>query len=328
MLESAVVEVNPDRLVRYFGGNVTVRALTATSLVREACRRHGTSPAASVALGRALMGVALLANGRDEGEKLQLRIQGDGPAGCIIAEATSAMECRGFVGEPTADAPSVADLVGVGEASTLRVTRMHPFWKRPYAGTVQLKSGEIAEDIVQYLAMSEQTPASMGLSVEWDSQAGCVRHAEGWLVTLLPGWDEAEVSVVEANIATFGRLEPSSKPRPEAICEHMMRELRGVRTLEQGLTWRCSCSPERLLTAVMMFGKTEVLRILKEKQDVEATCDWCGGALSVTPDQIRAHMKSDEGRDEVETRSATPRQLKLSEEELQEMPSPGTANWG
>ena len=124
--------------------------------------------------GRSLMATALLANGRDEGENLQMRIQGTGPIGTIITEASSALTCRGMVGYPSADAASVPELVGMNEAATLRLTRTHPFWKRPYTGTIALRCGEIAEDVVQYLAKSEQTPASMGLSVEWDAEARTV----------------------------------------------------------------------------------------------------------------------------------------------------------
>lgn len=317
-----------DRLVRYLGGNVSVRALTATSLVREACLRHGTSPSASVALGRSLMGAALLASGRDAGETLQLRIQGGGPCGSIITEATSALACRGFVAEPDAEASTIPELVGTGDEATLRVTRTHPFWKSPYTGTIQLKSGEIAEDIVQYLAVSEQTPASMGLSVEWDAQAGQVKHAEGWLITLLPGWDEGSVGVAEANIASFDRMEkPAGVRRPEAICEHLMRELTGKFQMEESVKWKCKCSTNRLLTALMMLGKTEVLRILKDKEDVQATCDWCNESFNLTPEEIRAYMKSDEGKDEIESRVASPRLLKLKEDELLETPSPGAADW-
>jgi len=232
-----------------------------------------------------------------------------------------------MVGEPQAEAATVPELIGAGEGATLRVSRMHPYWKSPYSGTTQLKSGEIAEDIVQYLAISEQTPASMGLSVEWDHELRRVKHAEGWLVTLLPGWDEGEVNVVEANIQSFNRMQPSALSRPEAICEHMMRELVGKFQAEERLQWRCKCSEKRVLTAVMMLGKTEVLRILRDKEDVPAKCDWCGRTITVTPDQIREYMKTEEGNMEVVQRQATPRQLKLMEEELQEIPSPGTADW-
>lgn len=316
-----------DQLVRYMGGNVVVRAVCATELVRKVIGMHKCSPMAGIALGRALLATILLANGRDEGESLQLRIQGDGPIGSIITEASSALTVRGMVGNPAADAPSVPELVGVGSASTLRLTRTHPYWKRPYTGTIGLKCGEIAEDVVQYLGMSEQTPASMGLSVEWDSEAGCIKQAEGWLVTLLPGWDEAEVSVVETNINTFDRMESSGSSRPHDICKHMMRELRGEYQAEQKPTFRCKCSKSRLATAVMMLGKTEVLKILRDKETIEAQCDWCGSPLSLTPEEVRDHVSSDEGQQEIATRSYTPRQLKLKEEELKAMPATRKADW-
>jgi len=306
---------------------VSVRAVCATEMAREVCSKHECSPMASIALGRAVMATALLANGRDEGETLQLRILGDGPIGSIIAEASSALQCRGMVGNATVDAPTIPELVGVGEEATLRVTRTHPFWKRPYTGTIQLQNGEIAEDVVQYLATSEQTPASMGLSVEWDDEANQVKHAEGWLVTLLPGWDEGEVGVVETNIRNFGKIEASDLPRPDAICQHLMRELRGEFQTEQKPYFQCKCSKSRLAGAVMMLGKTEVLRILKEKEDVTAKCDWCGESLSLSVDEVREHMKTEVGEEQVVTRGYSPRQLKLVEDELNEMPEQGSADW-
>jgi len=325
-------EASPEgnaKLVRYLSedGTVSVRAIVATELVREACEKHGCSQAASVALGRALLGVELMASGRDEGETLQLRINGNGPCGSIIAEANSALQCRGFLGDPKAEAGSVPELVGVGAGCFLRVTRMHPFWKTPYSGTTELSSGEIAEDIVQYLALSEQTPASMGLNVMWDEEAGRVKYAEGWLVTLLPGWDQAAVGVVETNIASFGRMDESDRPRAEAICEHMMRELVGKFQLEETPSFRCSCSENKLLTSVMMLGETEVLKIVRDKETVEARCDWCGRQMTVGHDKVRDFMKSDDGKEQVEQGAYSPRQLKLQEDELQKMPAKGEADW-
>eukprot|EP00929_Paragymnodinium_shiwhaense_P089586 TRINITY_DN49748_c0_g1_i1.p1 TRINITY_DN49748_c0_g1~~TRINITY_DN49748_c0_g1_i1.p1 ORF type:complete len:433 (+),score=121.69 TRINITY_DN49748_c0_g1_i1:59-1357(+) len=318
------------RLVRYLdrAGFVSVRAIEATDLIRETVERHNASPIVSIALGRALLGVTLMASGRDPGESLQLRIGGEGPCGAIIAEANSKLQIRGFVGEAQADAATVPELVlAEGGTGLLRVTRTHPFWKQPYSGTVAMDSGEIAEDIVQYLAKSEQTPASMGLSVEWDTENNRVKHAEGWLVTLLPGWDDSFVNVLEANIGNFGRMEASDKPRPEAICEHMMRELDGSFQMKEEASFRCNCSEDRLLTAVMLLGKMEVLRILKAKENVEARCEWCGNNMVVSPEQVREHMNSEEGKEEVDMKAASPRQLKLQEEELQNMPEPGTADW-
>jgi len=326
-LHAAESSVEPDRLVRYLGGNVSVRAMCATDMVCDICSMHNCSPGTSMALGRAVMASALLANGRDEGETLQLRIQGDGPIGSIITEASAALTCRGMVGNPAADAATVPELVGVGKTSTLRVTRTHPYWKRPYTGTTVLKCGEIAEDVVHYLATSEQTPASMGLSVEWDADAARVKHAEGWLVTLLPGWEDGEIGTVETNIGTFASIEPSEASRPDAICQHMLRELRGTFQAEQKPSFRCKCSKSRLAAAVMMLGKEEVLGIMEKKEDVEAKCEWCGITLKLTAEEVMQHLKSEEGRQQVETQSASPRQIKLKEDQLKATPEVGQADW-
>jgi len=106
-----------------------------------------------------------------------------------------------------------------------------------------------------------------------------------------------------------------------------MRELRGEFQAEQKPTFRCKCSKKRLATAVMMLGKSEVEQILRDKETVEAQCDWCGSPLTLTPEEVFHHLSSDKGQQEMATRSYTPRQLKLKEEELKAMPATGKADW-
>jgi len=332
----------PDRLVRYLGadGIVSVRALVATEAVRKiATEQHSASPISAIALGRSAMAALLLANGRDEGEKVQLRIEGGGPGGNIIAEASSGMSIRAMMGHPEAEASSVPELLGNAEDARISVVRTHPYWKAPYTGTTPLESGEIAEDIVNYLGRSEETPSSMGLSVEWDSEAQQVKHAEGWLVTALPPRNnadeeellqrEAVLSVMESNIRSFMKENAQAdddETREDAICQHLMRELLGEFQLQEFPTVACSCSEEKVLGAVMMLGKMEVLRILRDKEDVEAKCEWCGKDYVLTTDQVRTHMKSEVGEEVLVTKASNPRNLKY-DEEMQERPQEGTADW-
>lgn len=50
-------------------GQVSILVVKGTQLVQEACTRHGTSPTASAALGRALLGTLLMGAFREQGEK-------------------------------------------------------------------------------------------------------------------------------------------------------------------------------------------------------------------------------------------------------------------
>jgi molecular chaperone Hsp33 len=94
-------------LIRVIGERASVIGLACvtTGLVNRACRIHGTSPAASAALGRALTGAALMGNLMKAGQRIGLKFEGNGPLGKILAEAEYTGAVRGFVGNPGADAP-------------------------------------------------------------------------------------------------------------------------------------------------------------------------------------------------------------------------------
>lgn len=59
-------------------GQVSIMVVRGTQLVQEACQRHQTSPTASAALGRALLGTLLMGAFREAGEKTQVTFKGDG----------------------------------------------------------------------------------------------------------------------------------------------------------------------------------------------------------------------------------------------------------
>ena len=68
-------------------GTFRALACVTTDLVSEACRRHGTRPTASAALGRALTGGALFGALLKTGQRVALRFEGNGPLKKIMVEA-------------------------------------------------------------------------------------------------------------------------------------------------------------------------------------------------------------------------------------------------
>lgn len=78
---------------------VRIYAITTKNLVQEAADRHHTSHLATAALGRAMSGALMLAATMKDGERILLKLKGDGPMGEVVAEAQGT-SVRGYVGEP------------------------------------------------------------------------------------------------------------------------------------------------------------------------------------------------------------------------------------
>ncbi len=164
-------------------GEVACIVACTTRLVSEAAALHKTAPTATAALGRALVSGLLLNGFRGEGETAQLSFKGGGPLGKLIVIADgSSCAVKGYVENPLADPPLRPDgklNVGaaVGTAGVLSVMRLHPRLP-PYTGSVELVSGEVAEDVGAYLQSSEQVSSAIGLGVSIGRDQGV--RTRGW----------------------------------------------------------------------------------------------------------------------------------------------------
>ena len=191
-------------------GFVKISAVTARDMVERARQIHGLSPTASAALGRTLCAASMLGElMKEDDASLTIRINGGGPIGSIIAVSDSDGCTRGYVTNPEADLPTRADGkldVGglVGRDGMLTLSRDLGL-KEPYIGSVELVTGEIAEDLAQYMVESEQIPAAVGLGVLVDTDKS-IKAAGGFIVQLMPGAPEELITKLEDNIFMMDQL--------------------------------------------------------------------------------------------------------------------------
>ena len=194
-------------------GGIAVRAIVGTRLVAEAARRHDTSPTATAALGRTLLGALLLAAGGKSGESVQIQFRGDGPLRSVVALADDAGRARGYVLRPRADPPRVngeLDVHNAVGAGVLTVVRQRP-GQPPYTGVVQILYGTIARDLTHYLAESEQSRTAVALGVQ-EADAGGIQRGRGLLRPRAAGRERGGDAARRAERAR-DRIPPSSSPR-------------------------------------------------------------------------------------------------------------------
>ena len=94
-------------------GEVVAIAVDATDIAEKAQQIHQTSAVTSAALGRLLAAASMMGDmlkGKDDA--LTLRINGDGPAGSIIAVSDSSGNCRGYVANPVVEITKDQIVVG------------------------------------------------------------------------------------------------------------------------------------------------------------------------------------------------------------------------
>lgn len=269
---------------------VSILVTDATALVQEAQSRHGTSPTASAALGRTLMGGLLLGAFRKDEETVQLNFNGRGPLGNIVAVANTQGLVKGYVANPAADPPlrpdgklNVGGAVGPG---TLHVIRSHPAYKEPYTGVVPLHSGEIAEDLAVYLSDSEQTQCAIGLGVTI-GRDGSVTAAGGYMLSVLPFAEEETIAALETSLRAAPS--PSEMIGSGMSVEQMTAALLGDVPFDSlgDLTPKYGpCEVEdlrgRMKRAIAMLGQTEVQSILEEQGELEITCEFCKETYKMT----------------------------------------------
>lgn len=266
---------------------VSVLSISATQLVEQAQHRHKAAPTALAALGRALMGTLLLGFLKDDAESVQITFMGDGPIGKVITVATKEGWVKGFVGNPVCYVPpKVNGKLDVGAAvgsGMLSVSYFHPSWKQPYIGTVPILSGEIAEDIAQYLATSEQVNTAIGLGVTF-SKDGTVQSALGFLVQILPFCSEETLTKLEKNITNMRPLsDTSNENAPQEMLESILKDIGmgDVYTVANPRFGPCDISElkDRMMRAVACLGSSDLQQLLDEQGHVEVRCEFCAEVL-------------------------------------------------
>ena len=261
-------------------GSAQILVINSTDMVNEAVRIHKTSPTATAALGRVLTATSLMGTTlKDKGNTLSVNFRGDGPCGHVLAVTDYLGNVRGYIQNPHIDLPRKANgkldvSAAIGNGTLVVIKDVGE--KEPYNGIVNIVSGEIAEDITNYYAESEQIPTLCALGVLVAPDGKC-KAAGGVIVQLLPFAAESAIAQLEknaANLSAISKLFDEGKTNEEIA----NIALEGIEydlfdTIDVG--YKCTCSYKRVGNALLSLNPYELYNILAAEKIMTVNCQFC-----------------------------------------------------
>lgn len=278
-------------------GAVMATAIDSTDIVAKAEQLHKTSAVVTAALGRLLTATSMMGNMlKGEKDTITVKIDGGGPSGAITAVSDSKGNVRGYAVNPVVEIPlkpnGKLDVSGaIGTDGSVYVIKDLGL-KEPYNGFVPIVSGEIAEDITSYYAVSEQIPTVCALGVLVNKDL-TVRKAGGYIIQLLPAADGETIDKLEQNV---NKALPVTEMLERGMdIEEIVREVLSGFDVEvlytQNLEYKCKCTRERVEKTLISLGEDELSKMADEMPEVEVKCHFCEGSYLFKKEEILEILK-------------------------------------
>jgi molecular chaperone Hsp33 len=267
-----------DSLQRFLFENAAIRGelVRLNATWQEVLQRHTYPEPIRNLLGEMMAASALLSAMLKFQGSLIMQIQGSGPLTLAVAECTSERNLRAIANwhdDLFADA-SLPELVGKG---SLAIT-IEPEQGRRYQGIVDVGVGNLSKAIEDYMHRSQQLETKMWLTVD-DNQAS------GLMLQKLPeSEDHHERMLLEEDTDAWNRVTLlADTVRNDELAtlpfDQLLRRLfyeEDVRIFEsEPVSFRCSCSKDRVRNTLRMLGYDEIISLFDERRIISVNCEFC-----------------------------------------------------
>jgi len=289
-----------DYMIRAMDKKKTFRIFMAKTkdTVETARKYHNTTPTASAALGRTLTaGLMMGYMMKNDEDKITVKINGGGPIGNILITADNKGNIKGYVDNPNVDiALKENGKIDVGGAVGLdgKVTVISDIgMKEPYVGSVDIVTGEIAEDITMYYWLSEQQNTAVALGVLVDRDYS-IKSSGGFIVQTLPFIEENDLTLLENKLNSIKSVSDyfDNDKDVEEIAKEIFKEF-DIEIMDKiPVGFKCDCSFDRMEKALISLGKKELNQLIEEDEKVEIVCHFCNEKYTFKKNKLKELLSS------------------------------------
>ena len=266
------MKTSSDRLFRFVFDHSPIRGqlVSLDASWRKCLRNSDASRQANQLLGQALAAVTLLASTLKIQGKMILQIRGQGAVHLLVVEATHDHNVRGMVRQNREIEDPQASLQQIFGADKIVIT-IDNGNAQPYQGIVPLTGDTLAEALEHYFQQSDQLPTRLWLASDEHSVAGL-------LLQQLPDDNVAEDDDSwnrVTHLASTVRAEELLTLDAAEVLHRLFHE-ESLRLFDPDpLSFRCSCSRQRIADMIKSLGRDEAQDILQQQGGITVNCEFC-----------------------------------------------------
>jgi molecular chaperone Hsp33 len=250
---------------------------------RAVLERHDYPAPLRAVLGELMAAAALLSATLKFDGSLILQIQGSGAVKLIVVECTSEQTMRATAKWSGELDGGFRDLVGDGR---FVITIAPNDVTQTYQGIVELTGDSVSAVLEHYMSTSEQLETRLWLASD-------AAQAAGMLLQRVPGaaGHDADAWTRAVTLGDTVRGDELLALQGAQILRRLYHE-EDLRVFDpRVVSFRCSCSRDRVVNMLRMLGHEEVRSIIAERGSVEVNCEFCNrhyGFDAVDAEQIFA----------------------------------------
>ncbi|MDD9944842.1 MAG: Hsp33 family molecular chaperone HslO [Myxococcales bacterium] len=263
-------------------GAFRVVVATTTSLTAEGVRRQAAQGQPARCLGDLLTSAVLVRETMAPSQRLQAILVGRDRRCRAVADSHPQGETRGLLTLPAGQ--DEIPLAG----GTLEVMRTL-YSGDLHRGLVSVPEGGVSQAVMSYLSASEQVASMFAVTTLFDEQ-GEVELAGGYLVQLLPEVGRQPLQIMTERLRDFEDVSPwlrQAGGQPSALLAELLYAMPYTIVGESPVRFQCQCSSLRVLTSLATVGQAELTDMIATGEVLDITCDYCGQAYRVGPEQLR-----------------------------------------
>ncbi len=228
--------------------------------------QHNYPEAVKTVLGQTMAATLILSATIKFDGSIIIQAQSSGPITTLVSQATSKRTVRGLAHwQGEVEDTNLTDMFGDGQL----VITIDGNKTERYQGIVALEGANIAEALQIYFCASEQLESRFWLFANG-------KRAAGLFLQQLPSEQEQndDWERITALADTITEDELLNLSTTELL--HRLFHEEEVRLFEaEPVTFRCSCSQEKIEHSLLAMGKQEADDIIEEQGGIHVDCDFC-----------------------------------------------------